>query len=151
MKIVLQRVSEAQVVVDDEIVGSIGKGLLLLVGIAVTDTEAELDFMAEKVVNLRIFNDEAGKMNLSLLDVEGEILAVSQFTLFGDTRKGRRPSFVNAGPPEIASPLFDKYVSKLRERVSKVETGVFGAKMEVKLTNEGPVTLILEHPDPSSS
>jgi D-tyrosyl-tRNA(Tyr) deacylase len=151
MKIVLQRVSEARVTVDKSIVGEIGKGLLLLVGISSTDTETDLEFMAEKMVNLRIFNDNDDKMNLSLLDVEGEILAVSQFTLFGDTRKGRRPSFVNAGSPEIASPLFDNFVARLTEKAAKVATGVFGAKMEVSLVNEGPVTLIFEHPDPSSS
>ncbi|MBI1730184.1 D-tyrosyl-tRNA(Tyr) deacylase [Candidatus Acetothermia bacterium] len=147
MKIVLQRVSEARVEVDGNVVGSISKGLLLLVGIGKGDTEAVLDQMAEKVINLRIFPDELGKMNLSLIDVDGAILAVSQFTLFGDVRKGRRPSFEKACPPGEANLLFDFFVQRLREKVRHVATGEFGARMQVYLTNDGPVTLILEHPE----
>lgn len=150
MKIVVQRVSSARVEVDQATIGSIEKGLLLLVGIGKGDTEATLDFVADKVVNLRIFADEQGKMNLSLLDVEGAILAVSQFTLYGDVRKGRRPSFEKACPPEEAVKLFDFFVHRLREKVKHVETGQFGARMQVVLTNDGPVTLILEHPEPGA-
>jgi D-tyrosyl-tRNA(Tyr) deacylase len=147
MKIVLQRVSEARVEVDGTVIGSISKGLLLLVGIGKGDTEAVLELMAEKVVNLRIFGDESGKMNLSLIDVNGAILAVSQFTLFGDSRKGRRPSFEKACPPEEANLLFNFFVQRLREKVKHVATGQFGARMQVYLINDGPVTLILEHPE----
>ena len=150
MKIVLQRVREARVEVENQVVGQIQNGLLLLVGIGKEDSEEQLNFMAEKVINLRIFNDEAGKMNLSLLDIGGEILAVSQFTLFGDVSRGRRPSFERAGPPEQASLLFDYFVLRLREKVSRVETGRFGAHMDVSLSNDGPVTLILEHPKPEA-
>ena len=144
MRIVLQRVSDASVSVDGHVLGRIGRGLLLLVGIAPNDGETDLNKTAQKVCNLRIFPDEAGKMNRSLLDVSGQILAVSQFTLYGDTAKGRRPSFVGAAPPEIAEPLFDAFVEALGNQGLKVETGRFGAKMSVQLTNDGPVTLVLE-------
>jgi D-tyrosyl-tRNA(Tyr) deacylase len=144
VRIVLQRVSEASVTVEGERISGIGVGLLLLVGIAVGDGKAEADWLAQKVAGLRIFNDEEGKMNLSVRDVEGEILAVSQFTLLADTRKGKRPSFVHAAPPEEAEPLFDYFCERLRAAsVSPVETGSFGAMMSVTLVNDGPVTIIL--------
>jgi len=144
MKIVIQRVKESHVKVEGRIVGKTGLGLLLLVGIEKGDSESILDFMADKIVNLRIFPDENGKMNLSLLDVRGEILAVSQFTLAGSLEKGRRPSFDNAEIPERARALFDKFVEILRSKGVKVETGEFGAMMEVYLINDGPVTFVLE-------
>jgi D-aminoacyl-tRNA deacylase len=145
VRIVLQRVSEASVAVGGERVSEIGPGLLLLVGVATGDGEAQADWLAEKVAGLRIFNDENGKMNLSVRDVEGGVLAVSQFTLLADTRKGKRPSFVHAAPPEVAAPLFDYFCERLRAAgVSPVETGSFGAMMEVALVNDGPVTIVLE-------
>lgn len=144
MKIVLQRVAEASVTVDGEVVGAIGHGLLLLVGFSEEDTEKDLRYLAEKVVHLRIFEDENGKMNHSLLDVGGSILSISQFTLYGDTRKGRRPNFMKAAKPDIAQPLYEKFNDILREYGVTVETGVFGAFMKVSLLNDGPVTLILE-------
>ena len=145
MRIVLQRVSEASVTVEGEVVSEIGSGLLLLVGVAAGDGEAQADWLAEKVAGLRIFSDEEGKMNLSVRDVGGEVLAVSQFTLLADTRKGKRPSFVRAAPPEEAEPLFDHFCERLRASgVGTVETGSFGAMMEVTLVNDGPVTIVLE-------
>lgn len=144
MKVVVQRVSHASVSVDEETVGEIQAGLLLLVGIGHDDTQDDLVWMAEKVTGLRIFSDDAGKMNLSVADTQGGILAVSQFTLYGSTKKGKRPSFVAAAPPEVAKPLFDEFVVLLRARLSHVETGIFGAKMSVDLQNDGPVTLIVE-------
>jgi len=145
VRIVLQRVKDASVTVEGERISEIGTGLLLLVGVAQGDGEAEADWLAEKVAGLRIFNDEDGKMNLSVRDVEGEVLAVSQFTLLADTRKGKRPSFVGASPPEEAEPLFDYLCQRLREvGVGSVKTGSFGAMMDVALTNDGPVTIILE-------
>jgi D-aminoacyl-tRNA deacylase len=145
VRIVLQRVSEASVTVGGEVVSEIGPGLLLLVGVAAGDGEAQADWLAEKVAGLRIFNDERGKMNLSVRDVGGEVLAVSQFTLLADTRKGKRPSFVHAAPPEEAEPLFDYLCERLRAAgIGSVERGSFGAMMEVALVNEGPVTIVLE-------
>jgi len=144
MRIVLQRVSRAAVTVDGRVTGSIGPGLLLLVGFTGADTEAELAWMAEKVIGLRIFADEAGKMNRSVDEAGGALLVVSQFTLYGDTRKGRRPSFVDAARPEIAIPLYERFVALLRATGLRVETGEFGAMMDVELVNDGPVTLILE-------
>lgn len=144
MRILLQRVREAQVDVEGETVGRIGRGLLLLVGIGAEDAPAILEPMAQKIANLRIFGDAEGKMNLSLVDVGGEILAVSQFTLHADCRKGRRPSFVRAAPPEAALKLFDDFVAALRRLGIKVETGRFGAMMDVRLVNEGPVTIWLD-------
>jgi D-tyrosyl-tRNA(Tyr) deacylase len=143
MKIVLQRVKEAEVVVDGRTVGKIGRGLLLLIGFEKGDTEEGFPKIAEKIVNLRIFDDEEGKMNLSLLDLKLEILAVSNFTLAGDTRKGRRPSFDKAERPDRALELYKKFVGELKKFGVKVEEGVFGARMEVKLVNDGPVTFIL--------
>jgi len=144
MRVVIQRVREARVTVDGEVVGQIGPGLLLLVGIGRGDTEEALRWVAEKIINLRIFEDEDGRMNLSLREVGGEILAVSQFTLYGDVRKGRRPNFTGAAPPEEAEPLFNRFVQLLRESGAKVETGRFRAHMLVELVNDGPVTLLLE-------
>lgn len=144
MRIVLQRVREASVDVEGTVVGKIGPGLLVLAGIGASDDEALLRFMAEKIVNLRIFEDDAGKMNLSLRDSSGSILAVSQFTLFADCRKGRRPNFMNAAPPDAAAKLFARFVELLRESGVHVETGVFQAMMEVKLNNWGPVTIVMD-------
>ena len=145
MRIVLQRVKNASVTVEGERISSIGAGLLLLVGVAKGDGEAEAGWLAEKVAGLRIFGDENGKMNLGVRDVGGEVLAVSQFTLLADTRKGKRPSFVHAAPPEEAEQLFDYFCERLRAAgVGSVETGSFGAMMDVALVNDGPVTIVLE-------
>lgn len=145
MRIVLQRVREASVTVEGERISEIGDGLLLLVGVAGEDGNAEADWLAEKVAGLRVFRDREGKMNLSVLDVGSGVLAVSQFTLLADTRKGKRPSFVNAAPPEKAEPLFDYFCERLRAAgVDPVETGRFGAMMDVALVNDGPVTILLE-------
>ncbi len=145
MKIVLQRVNNASVSVDNEKISEIGPGLLLLVGVARGDGEAETDWLAEKVAGLRIFADADGKMNLDIREAEGEVLAVSQFTLLADTRKGKRPSFVDAASPEEARTLFDYFCEKLRAAgVRSVKTGSFGAMMDVELVNDGPVTIILE-------
>jgi D-aminoacyl-tRNA deacylase len=144
LKIVLQRVKNGSVTVSGEEISGIGPGLLLLVGIARGDGEAETDWLAEKVAGLRVFADDEGKMNLDVREAEGEILAVSQFTLLADTRKGKRPSFVEAAPPEEAEMLFDYFCEKLREAgVASVETGSFGAMMDVALVNDGPVTIVL--------
>ncbi len=145
MRVVLQRVSRAQVTTNDGVVGRIGRGHALLVGLHATDDEAQLSWMAAKVLELRVFPDEEGRMNLSLTDVGGDLLIVSQFTLYGDVRKGRRPSFVDAASPERAEELYHRFVTVLRERApGRVETGEFGASMQVELVNDGPVTLILE-------
>jgi D-aminoacyl-tRNA deacylase len=144
MRLVLQRVSSASVTIDGRVVGEIGLGFLLLVGFTNTDGDDELGWMADKVAGLRLFADPDGKMNLGLGDVGGAVLAVSQFTLYADARKGRRPSFVNAAPPEIADPLYDRFCAALRERGLTVATGEFGAMMQVALVNDGPVTLVLE-------
>lgn len=144
MRAVVQRVSEASVEVQGKTVGRIGPGLVVLLGVGEGDTEAQARWMAEKTANLRIFGDEAGKFNLSALDVGGQILVVSQFTLYGDARKGRRPSFTEAARPEVAEPLCDRFAQFLRETGLHVETGVFGAMMRVKIFNDGPVTIILE-------
>jgi D-tyrosyl-tRNA(Tyr) deacylase len=144
MRIVLQRVTNASVMVEGDIVGEIGPGLLLLIGINGDEKVEDMEWLAEKCVNIRIFSDEDGKMNRSLLDVDGEILVVSQFTLYGDCRKGRRPSFVQAASPNQARGIFNAFLDLLRSKEVKVETGIFGEMMEVKLINDGPVTLILE-------
>jgi len=145
MRVVLQRVRRASVTVGGEMVGSIGRGALLLAGFTQGDDLDDVTWMAEKVVGLRIFNDGEGRMNLSLSDVGGDFLVVSQFTLYGDARKGRRPSFVAAADPSVATPLYDAFVEALRVRVpGAVETGEFGATMDVELVNDGPVTLVLE-------
>jgi len=144
LRIVLQRVSRATVRVEQRKITSIDKGIALLIGIGKGDEVLDLLRLAQKVVELRIFEDQAGKMNRSLRDVEGEILAVSQFTLYGDTKKGRRPSFSKAASPQEAKPLFDAFISALKAKGVPVKTGVFGARMEVELVNDGPVTFILE-------
>jgi D-tyrosyl-tRNA(Tyr) deacylase len=140
---VLQRVAHASVTVDGSVVGSIGQGLLLLVGIEPTDTGEDLERATEKVINMRVFPDEEGRMNRSLLESGGAALVVSQFTLLGDIQKGRRPSYVGAAPPEVAEPMIEELVGRLREAGIHTETGVFGAAMEVGLVNSGPVTLVM--------
>jgi D-tyrosyl-tRNA(Tyr) deacylase len=141
----VQRVSDASVAVEGEVTGAIGAGLLVLLGVHRDDTEAELAWLVNKVANLRIFADDEGRMNRSLLDVGGDALVVSQFTLYGDTRKGNRPSFVESAPPEQAEALYEAFVAALADCLSRpVPTGVFGAHMDVRLTNDGPVTLWVE-------
>ncbi|HEY7679687.1 MAG TPA: D-aminoacyl-tRNA deacylase [Terriglobia bacterium] len=144
MRAVVQRVSRAAVRVDSATVGEIGRGLVVLLGIGTGDTPEAATAMAEKVATLRIFPDEEGRMNRSVCDVQGGVLAVSQFTLFGDARKGRRPSFLQAAPPEVAEPLYQAFVAALRGRGLTVASGVFRAMMEVELVNEGPVTILLD-------
>jgi D-tyrosyl-tRNA(Tyr) deacylase len=144
MKLVVQRVKDASVKVDGKNVGEIGSGLLVLAGVSQEDTVAVAAFLAKKTVNLRIFDDAAGVMNRSVLDTGGEILAVSQFTLYGDCKKGNRPSYIDAAPPEKGRTLYEEYVAQLRTLGPHVETGIFQAEMEVGLINDGPVTLILE-------
>ncbi len=144
MRAVVQRVHRASVSVDGKLVGAIGKGLLVFVGVGSRDTEADLEWMCEKILNLRIFEDEQGKMNLSVLDVDGELLVISQFTLYGDCRKGRRPSFSEAASPELGKGFYEAFLSKLKAKTKKVEQGIFGAHMEVELVNDGPVTLLLD-------
>ncbi|MDQ6599780.1 D-tyrosyl-tRNA(Tyr) deacylase [Bacillus salipaludis] len=144
MRVVVQRSKKAKVTVNGEITGQISSGLVLLVGVTHDDNEEDAAYLADKVANLRIFEDAAEKMNLSLLDVGGEILSVSQFTLYGDCRNGRRPSFINAARPEQAIGLYETFNSLLRDKGIHVETGRFGAMMEVELTNDGPVTLIVD-------
>ncbi|HEY6853891.1 MAG TPA: D-aminoacyl-tRNA deacylase [Gemmatimonadales bacterium] len=144
----LQRVSRAAVRVDGKVVGEIGRGFLVLAGFAPADTPEQLAWMADKILGLRLFGDAEGKMNLALADVAGGVLVVSQFTLYGDASKGRRPSFIDAAPPDVAIPLYEKFVALLRERGAaggiSVATGEFGAMMDVELVNDGPVTLILD-------
>ena len=145
MRVVLQRVSSASVTIADEVVGEITRGLLLLVGFTAGDDSDVLRWMADKIVGLRVFPDADGKMNRSLADIEAELLVVSQFTLYGDTSKGRRPSFVHAAHPDLAIPLYEEFISLLEVRAPRrVQTGRFGAAMEVALVNDGPVTLILD-------
>ena len=144
MRVVLQRVSRASVTIDGRTAGAIGRGFCLLVGLTHADTEATVDWMAEKVAGLRLFSDPEGKMNLGLDEVGGGVLVISQFTLYGDAAKGRRPSFVDAARPEQAIPLYDRFVAALRARGLEVATGEFGANMQVEIHNDGPVTLILE-------
>jgi len=144
MRVVVQRSKEASVTVAGEVVGQISHGLVLLVGITHSDSAADVDFVADKVANLRIFEDEEGKMNRSVLETGGQILSISQFTLYGDCRKGRRPNFMEAARPEQAEPLYALFNQKLREKGLHVETGRFGAMMDVRLLNHGPVTLIVE-------
>lgn len=144
MRAVVQRVREARVEVDGRVTGAIGRGLLVLLGVAKPDTRADAAFLVDKIAGLRIFPDEAGKMNLSVTDAGGGLLVVSQFTLYGDVRKGRRPSFDLAAPPEQARALYDYFVEEARKRVATVETGVFQAMMAVHLVNDGPVTIVCE-------
>jgi D-aminoacyl-tRNA deacylase len=144
MRAVVQRVSRARVTVESRVAGEIGAGLMVLAAVGREDSEAVAASIAQKIVNLRIFNDDQGKMNRSLLDVSGAILAVSQFTLYGDARGQRRPSFVQAAPPEQAKILFEQFVSELRKLGARVETGVFQTHMEVEIVNDGPVTILLD-------
>jgi D-tyrosyl-tRNA(Tyr) deacylase len=144
MRVLLQRVKEAKVTVEGRVVGQIGRGLVLLLGAKTGDAEKDVDFLADKCVHLRIFEDAEQKMNLSVLDIKGEVLVVSQFTLYGDTRKGRRPSFTEALEPQQAEKLYLKFVEKIKAEGLKTETGNFGAKMLVDISNWGPVTFILE-------
>jgi D-tyrosyl-tRNA(Tyr) deacylase len=150
MRVILQRVKSSQVVVDGQTIGKIGRGLNLLVGITATDTEAELDWMAKKCLELRVFpNGDGGRFDLSVQEIGGELLVVSQFTLYGDCRKGRRPSFDQAASPDRAEQLYLQFVEKLRQSGLKVETGKFGAMMQVSIENDGPVTLMLDRESPN--
>jgi D-tyrosyl-tRNA(Tyr) deacylase len=144
MRAVIQRVSKASVSVDGETVGQIGRGVVILVGVTHGDTQEQAEWLARKIAGLRIFEDSGGKMNAGLLDVDGAALVVSQFTLYADARKGRRPSFTDAAPPEIAEPLVEHFVQALRDQGVPVETGVFQAHMLVEIHNDGPVTILLE-------
>ena len=148
MRVVVQRCSRAAVRVDGQTIGEIGKGFMLLVGFCHEDTPAEVEFLAKKVAGMRVFEDDEGKMNLSLADVSGEILSISQFTLYGDARKGNRPSFIHAARPDVAEPLYNLFNQILREQYGlHVETGIFGADMKVDFVNDGPVTILLEWPE----
>jgi D-tyrosyl-tRNA(Tyr) deacylase len=144
MRAVIQRVKSAQVSVDGQVSGKIGKGLLVLLGVGKGDEEKDLSFLTSKIPELRIFEDASGKLNLSLKEIEGQMLVVSQFTLYGDCRKGRRPSFTEAEEPAAAKHLYEQFVSRLREQGLSIQTGEFQAKMEVHLVNDGPVTLLLD-------
>jgi D-tyrosyl-tRNA(Tyr) deacylase len=144
LRTVLQRVARARVTIDGRLAGTIGRGYCLLVGFTHSDTADQVTWMADKIAGLRIFADAEDKMNLSLGEVEGSVLVVSQFTLYGDSSKGRRPSFVDAARPETAIPLYERFITELRSRGLQVETGEFGAMMQVELVNDGPVTLVLE-------
>ena len=144
MRAVVQRVSEASVSVDGRLVGRIGPGFVILLGVAQTDTEADAKFVADRTVGLRVFADQNGKMNLDIKQVGGELLVISQFTLLADTNSGRRPSFIEAAPPELANALYEKFISICRDSGVKVETGEFGANMNVRLVNQGPVTILLD-------
>ncbi|MFQ5795595.1 MAG: D-aminoacyl-tRNA deacylase [Candidatus Bipolaricaulia bacterium] len=147
MRLVIQRVTQASVTVADQILGEIESGLVVLVGVGVGDGEADTDYLADKIVHLRIFEDADGKMNRSLLEIGGRILAVPQFTLYGETRKGRRPSFDRAAPPQLAKALFDRFVERVTSRMEQTpEIGRFGAHMQIHLVNDGPVTLVMDSP-----
>lgn len=148
MRAVVQRVSSARVTVDSNLVGEIGPGLLVLLGIAVDDTPRDVDWLADKILNLRIFSTNSGKIDRSLLDTGGSLLVVSQFTLFADTRKGRRPAFTDAARPEIAVPLYEAFIDRTRASGVPTETGRFGAEMAVDLVNQGPVTILLDSRNP---
>ena len=144
MKFVIQRVNHAEVKVDGEIVGKIGKGFLVLIGVGREDTKEDADWYLKKLLGLRIFEDENGKTNLSLADVGGELLVISQFTLYADCRKGNRPSFVRAGKPEMASPMYDYIVARCKEQIPDTGCGIFGADMKISLLNDGPFTILLD-------
>jgi D-tyrosyl-tRNA(Tyr) deacylase len=144
MRALLQRVSRASVTVEDKVISRIGKGLVILLGVGHGDGEGQASFLAEKIANLRVFEDEQGKTNLSILDVAGEAIVVSQFTLYADTRKGRRPSFIDAALPDVAAPLVDRFVELLHSHGVPTQTGQFGAHMKVEIQNDGPVTIWLE-------
>jgi D-tyrosyl-tRNA(Tyr) deacylase len=144
MKVVIQRVSEASVEIENRIVGSISRGMMILLGISKADNEQDADYLVNKIISLRIFEDDDGKMNLSLGEVNGQLLVVSQFTLYANTRKGRRPSFIDAALPEQAIPLYEYFIKQLKEQGISVEEGRFGAMMVVRIANEGPVTIIID-------
>ena len=144
MKLVIQRVSEASVRVNDEIVGQIGKGFLVLIGVGAQDTKEIADKYIKKMLGLRIFEDENGKTNLSLHDVDGELLLISQFTLYANCKKGNRPSFIEAGAPDMAEEMYEYFITQCKKQVSVVETGIFGADMKVSLINDGPFTIVLD-------
>ena len=149
MKVVLQRVTDCQLLIDQKKFSEINSGLLVLLGVTQEDTVEDTDWLVNKVCNLRIFNDDNDKMNLSIKDISGSLMVVSQFTLHASTKKGNRPSYIKASKPDHAIPMYELFVSKCRERISKVETGVFGADMKVKFTNDGPVTIIIDSKDKS--
>lgn len=145
MRIIIQRVTKAQVHIDNKLFSEIGNGLLVLLGIEDADSEEDINWLAQKIVNLRVFNDENGVMNISLIDANADILLVSQFTLFASTKKGNRPSYIKASRPEFAIPLYEKMIAKLEELlVKKIATGTFGADMQISLTNNGPVTIMID-------
>ena len=144
MKFVIQRVNNASVTIDEKIVGKINKGFLVLIGVSNDDTKEIADKMIKKLIGMRIFDDENGKTNLALADVDGELLLVSQFTLYANCKKGNRPSFINAGAPDMANEMYEYIIEKCREQVKVVETGEFGADMKVKLENDGPFTIVLD-------
>jgi D-tyrosyl-tRNA(Tyr) deacylase len=144
MRCVVQRVSKGKVLVKSETVGEIEKGLVALLGVGHDDSSDDVDYLVDKVLNLRVFEDEEGKMNLSLLDINGDLLVVSQFTLFADCRKGRRPSFVDAAPPKVAEKLYEEFIKKALQSGLRVETGQFGAEMNLEIHNDGPVTILLD-------
>ena len=144
MRVVIQRVKNASVEIDNKVNGKINTGFLVLLGISSTDTKQDVDYLVKKVVNLRVFSDENDKMNLSLKDVNGELLVISQFTLYGNCREGNRPSFIEAAKPDVAIPLYEYFVEECRKQIPVVETGIFGADMKVSLLNDGPVTIIIE-------
>jgi len=147
MRAVVQRVSKASVVVDDKITGKIGLGFLVLLGVAQDDELADIEWLVRKIIGLRVFSDEAGKMNKSLVDVNGEVLVVSQFTLHASTKKGNRPSFINAAPPDLANELYERFNQEMEQQLNKpefVQAGIFGADMKVELLNDGPVTILFD-------
>lgn len=145
MRVVIQRVSQAKVEVNNETIGKIGRGLMILLGIENADTQEDIDWLVHKIKNLRIFNDENGVMNRSLLDIQGEVLIISQFTLHAKTKKGHRPSYIHAAKPDIAIPLYESFIETFKKHINtRVATGKFGAMMEVSLTNSGPVTIIID-------
>jgi D-tyrosyl-tRNA(Tyr) deacylase len=144
MRVVIQRVSEASVTIESEITGQINKGLMILVGICPEDNLQDIQWLTQKIANLRVFGDEDGKMNLSITDIKGEILLISQFTLYASTKKGNRPSFIQSAKPEIAIPLYEQFINSLKETGIPIQTGKFGADMKISLTNDGPVTIIID-------
>src|SRR5258705_13944799 len=149
MRAVVQRVARARVTVEEKIIGEIQKGLVVLLGVARDDSETDSEYLAAKIAALRIFDDEAGRMNLSVKDVGGGMLVISQFTLYGDVRRGLRPSWIDAAAPEVAEPLYEFFIARVRELLSCVATGKFGAEMQVELVNDGPVTILLDSPKAS--
>lgn len=144
MRVVVQRVKEASVKVDNQIIGKISKGLLVFLGVGEGDDETDLNYLVEKTLGLRIFQDENDKMNLSVQDINGEVLVISQFTLFGDVRKGKRPSFIKSAHPEIGNRFYEEFIAKISEAGTKVESGEFGAHMDIHLVNDGPVTILID-------